>query len=45
MEKVSLEKAGGADAESKTRPKYLRRPTMKLNLSTEGLARASGRRP
>ena len=37
MEKVSLEKAGGADAESKTRPKYLRRPTMKLNLSTEGL--------
>ena len=42
MEKVSLEKVGG---ESKTKPKYLRSPTMKLNLSTEGLARASGRRP
>ena len=29
MEKVSLEKAGGATAESQTNPKYLRRPRMK----------------
>ena len=42
MENVSLEKVGG---ESKTGPKYLRRPRMKLNLSTEAIARASGRRP
>ena len=42
MEKVSLEKVGG---ESKTKAQYLRRPTMKLNLSTEALARASSRHP
>ena len=42
MEKVSVEKVG---AESKTKPKYLRRPTMKLNLSTEALARGSARKP
>ena len=41
MEKVSVEKVGGIGNESKTRSKYLRRPTMKLNLSTESLARAS----
>ena len=45
MEKVSLEKVGGAGAESKTKSRFLRRPTMKLNLSTEALARASARRP
>ncbi len=40
MEKVSVEEVGG---ESKTKARYLRRPTMKLNLSTEVLARASSR--
>ena len=40
MEKVSVEEVGG---ESKTKARYLRRPTMKLNLSTEALARASSR--
>ena len=30
MEKVSLEKVGG---ESKTKSRYLRRPTSKLNIS------------
>ena len=45
MEKVSLEKVGGAGAEAKTKPRYLRRPTLKLNLSTERLARASSRHP
>ena len=41
MKKSSVEKVGGADAKGKIKPRYLRRPTM--NLSTEGLARASAR--
>jgi RND superfamily putative drug exporter len=45
MVKASVERGGSEVAESKTKPRYLRRPTMKLNLSTEGLARASSRRP
>ena len=45
MKNVTVGKAGGVSAESKTKAAYLRRPTLKLNFSTEGLARASGRRP
>jgi RND superfamily putative drug exporter len=44
-EKVNIVKAVSEDAESKTRTKYLRRPTMSMNLSTEALARGAGRRP
>ncbi len=45
MRKASVEILGSERTELKSRPKYLRRPKMNLNLSTESLARGSARRP
>ena len=43
MKKVSVEKVGSEGAKAETKPKYLRRPTMKLSPSTESLVKAHGR--
>ena len=45
MERAGDETFGGRATGSGTIRNHLRRPRVKLNLSTEGIARASGRRP